>query len=157
MHKTWDAFFLCINFKRWYKIVRKCDTIEIGKIDYNFIVNQVGYEYQSSVMWNCTTIDRILLYYPKKNCRHLQSVLLCGFIFITLCCVILDVVSIVVIENAGTSRSICKIYMLKSYLISLVATALCSIIYIGVDIVFYKNSFRRAEGVWNSGACYQYM
>ena len=29
MHKTWDAFFLCINFKRWYKIVRKCDTIEI--------------------------------------------------------------------------------------------------------------------------------
>ena len=87
-----------------------------------------------------------LLYYPKKKTADIfQSVLFVWFYFITLCCVILDVVSIVVIENAAYLPVVFVKFICKSYLISLIATALCSIIYIGVDIVFYKNSFRRAE------------
>ena len=86
-----------------------------------------------------------LLYYPKKKLQTSSKRAFVWFYFITLCCVILDIVSIVVIENAAYLPVVFVKFICKSYLISLVATALCSIIYIGVDIVFYKNSFRRAE------------
>ena len=86
-----------------------------------------------------------LLYYPKKKLQTSSKRAFVWFYFITLCCVILDVVSIVVIENAAYLPVVFVKFICKSYLISLIATALCSIIYIGVDIVFYKNSFRRAE------------
>ena len=42
-----------------------------------------------------------LLYYPKKKLQTSSKRAFVWFYFITLCCVILDVVSIVVIENAA--------------------------------------------------------
>lgn len=67
MHKTWDAFFLCINFKRWYKIVRKCDTIEIGKIDYNFMQIRWVMNIKVQLCGIVLLLIGFLLYYPKKK------------------------------------------------------------------------------------------
>ena len=86
-----------------------------------------------------------LLYYPKKKLQTSSKRAFVRFYYITLCCIILDVLSIVAIENAGKLPVIFVKFICKSYLVGLVAAALCSIMYIGVDIVFYKRSFRRTE------------
>lgn len=86
-----------------------------------------------------------LLYYPKKKLQTSSKRAFVRFYYITLCCIVLDVLSIVVIENAAYLPSMFVKFICKSYLISLVMTALCSIMYIGVDIVFHKSSFRQTE------------
>ena len=65
-----------------------------------------------------------LLYYPKKKLQTSSKRAFVWFYFITLCCVILDVVSIVVIENAAYLPVVFVKFICKSYLISLIATAL---------------------------------
>ncbi len=76
--------------------------------------------------------------------------------FSTCICVLMDIASIIFIEYAAILPGILVDFVCKSYLITLILTAFCGVLYIGVDIKFHSADFRKKEiliGFMTAGIC----
>lgn len=87
------------------------------------------------------------LYYQKRTLNTYSKRAFVRFYFITLSCIVLDIASVIAIEYMEALPRPAVELVCKAYLLSLVLTALCSVMYIGVDIIFHKNDFRKEETI----------
>lgn len=88
-----------------------------------------------------------ILYYQKRTLNTYSKRAFVQFYFSTLGCIVLDIVSVIAIEYETVLPTMLVQLICRAYLISLVLTALCSVLYIGVDIVFRRINFKKAERI----------
>ena len=76
-----------------------------------------------------------LLYHQQHTLQTYSRRAFLRFYVVTVLCILMDILSIVAIESASHLPALFVTFVCKTYLITLVLTALCGVMYIGVDIL----------------------
>ena len=76
-----------------------------------------------------------LLYHQQHTLQTYSRRAFLRFYAVTVLCILMDILSIVAIESASHLPALFVTFVCKTYLITLVLTALCGVMYIGVDIL----------------------
>ena len=74
-----------------------------------------------------------LLYHQQHTLQTYSQRAFLRFYAVTVLCILMDILSIVAIESASHLPALFVTFVCKTYLITLVLTALCGVMYIGVD------------------------
>lgn len=97
-----------------------------------------------------------LLYHRKRTLPTYSKRAYVRLYSMTVCCISMDILSIVAIEYASVLPGVLVRSVCKGYLMTLVLAALGGVLYIGVDILLYDRDFRRVEraiGLVTAGIC----
>lgn len=86
-----------------------------------------------------------LLYHQQHTLQTYSQRAFLRFYAVTVLCILMDILSIVAIESASHLPALFVTFVCKTYLITLVLTALCGVMYIGVDILLSNKAFRKTE------------
>ena len=86
-----------------------------------------------------------LLYHQQHTLQTYSRRAFLRFYAVTVLCILMDILSIVAIESASHLPALFVTFVCKTYLITLVLTALCGVMYIGVDILLSNKAFRKTE------------
>ena len=86
-----------------------------------------------------------LLYHQQHTLQTYSRRAFLRFYAVTVLCILMDILSIVAIESASHLPALFLTFVCKTYLITLVLTALCGVMYIGVDILLSNKAFRKTE------------
>lgn len=81
-----------------------------------------------------------LLYHQQHTLQTYSQRAFLRFYAVTVLCILMDILSIVAIESASHLPALFVTFVCKTYLITLVLTALCGVMYIGVDISALQQS-----------------
>ena len=84
-----------------------------------------------------------LLYHQQHTLQTYSRRAFLRFYAVTVLCILMDILSIVAIESASHLPALFVTFVCKTYLITLVLTALCGVMYIGVDILLSNKAFRK--------------
>ena len=82
-----------------------------------------------------------LLYHQQHTLQTYSQRAFLRFYAVTVLCILMDILSIVAIESASHLPALFVTFVCKTYLITLVLTALCGVMYIGVDIPENRASY----------------
>ena len=74
-------------------------------------------------------------------------------VFVTLGCILLDILSIIVLNHRDIVPDLIVKFICKSYLASLVGVALCGLLYVCVDIYTKKSDYRKKTRKYDLAAC----
>lgn len=86
-----------------------------------------------------------LLYHRKRTLPTYSKRAYVRLYCMTVCCITMDILSIVAIEYAAVLPGLLVRSACKGYLMTLILAALGGVQYIGVDILLYDRDFRRGE------------
>ena len=90
-----------------------------------------------------------LLYHQQHTLQTYSRRAFLRFYAVTVLCILMDILSIVAIESASHLPALFVTFVCKTYLITLVLTALCGVMYIGVDILLSN----KASGKQSTLSC----